>query len=207
MTIKTLIVSIAIVAALLIGLGYMQMSTYDGVHTAREIIVDAPPSKVWAYLTEPKKRANWVSGLVSVVPLRGTPGTTGSHSLLVMLRQGQRFELEEEVIGAEPPTWLGIKTASAGAIITTTFTLEPRGPEGGPATGTRLTFEQDTNHLSWPGKLFAPFWQMAAKANAGADLGRLKQLVESAPAMTQPSGASTSKRAFHRSDRPVGSTA
>ncbi len=194
MTIKTLIASIVIVAALLIGLGYWQLKTYDGVHAAREITIDAPPDTVWAYLTEPKKRSSWVSGLVSVVPLRGTPGTAGSRALLVMLRQGQRFELEEDVIGADAPTWLGIKTVSAGAIVTTTFTLEPLGPKDGPATGTRLTFEQDTNHLSWHGKLFAPFWQMAAEANAGSDLERLKQLAEADAAEARPAGAASVRR-------------
>lgn len=159
---------------------YWQLGNYDGIRSTREVVIAAPADRVWSHLTESAKRTDWVSGLVAVVPLSGDPGQTGARSLLVMLREGRRFELEEEIIGTEPGAWLGLKTVSLASILTTTFTLEAAGPNEAPRSRTRVTFEQDVFHLTWQGKLFSRFLRMASEANAEHDLERLKSLVEAA---------------------------
>ena len=170
-------------AAIIVVIGaftYWHLRNYDGIRSTNEIVIAAPADRVWSHLTESAKRSDWVSGLVAIVPLSGNPGQAGARSLLIMLREGRRFELEEEIIGTEPGAWLGLKTVSLASILTTTFTLEAAGPDDAPNSRTLVTFEQDVFHLTWQGKLFSPFLRLASEANAEHDLERLKNLVEAA---------------------------
>lgn len=175
---RAFIIVITSIVVLVAGLSYWQLANYDGTRRVSEVVIDAGPDQVWEYLVDPEKRADWVTGLVRIVPLDGTPGTTGSHSMLIMVHEGNQFKVEEEIFGAEPGAWLGLKTVSAGSSLTTTFTLESAGAMGAGGSRTHVILEQDTTHFTRTGKLLAPFLSVAAGANAGRDLEKLKKLIE-----------------------------
>ncbi|MFQ5535658.1 MAG: SRPBCC family protein [Sphingomonadales bacterium] len=177
---RILIAAIVILVGGAGALSYWQLKTYSGTRSTHEVVLSAPAGRVWEHLTDNVKRSDWVNGLITVLPLSGTPGQKDARSLLVMLSEGRRFEVEEKIIDTEPGVWLGLKTTSLAAILTTTFTLEQLGPADAPTAKIRLTFQQDTQHLTWQGKLLAPFLRMAAETTAQRDLERLKQIVERA---------------------------
>jgi carbon monoxide dehydrogenase subunit G len=153
----------------------------------REIVIDAPPEAVFAYLSDPERLPEWTPGVVSVK--RTSDGPIGVHSTTetVVEAFGIRQTLLGRCIAFEPPRRLAVQNVTASGIniggvsigqVSTTSASELL-PEG---TGTRLRALLDYS-------LSAGFLTSLAERVAGpqmqADFDRslqtLKRLLENRP--------------------------
>lgn len=142
----------------------------------REIVIGAPPARVWRCLTEPSMLSKWISGFVDeTVETPGAPGV-GTASKL-RLKEGRKVVSYRSVLTAwEPGERLAIRLTggsfTAGMVMDVDYAIAAEGE------GTRLAYDAGVP-LKGPFLLFAPIVHLAAGANTKRDLAKLKALAES----------------------------
>ena len=108
------------------------MSETQAIHC--EQLLDHPPARVWAALTEPELQARWWSA-GDIRPV------VGHRFTLDMAEWGQQ---QCEVIEVDPERRLSYRFAEGVLDTTVTWTLEPEGD------GTRLTLDHSGFDLDTP---------------------------------------------------------
>ena len=91
--------------------------------------IDAPPAKVYAFLTDPANLPRWQTGIVAAERTSPPPTTAGSTARVVLEMMGQRIAAEVKVREADPDRRLVLATSVSGIAIVAT--LELAAHEGG----------------------------------------------------------------------------
>ena len=135
----------------------------------RTIDIARPPDEVFAFVIDLDNLSSWQTSVREVeweAPLE--PGST-FHETRELLGRRARSRLEVTVLG--PPTEFSIRVVEGPVPLTVRHVFEPANG------GTRLTLaaEGEAGGLI---RLAAPIAERAAARQAGRDLGRLKQLLE-----------------------------
>jgi len=174
---KNWIVIIAVASVLVILAAAAVVMALRSDHSAVRYqgFIARSPDLVWEYITRPAYRSLWTRGLINVVPLRGDVAVPGSTNLLVLMREGQKFEVEEIIQEAERPHFLTSLTGGKSADIVTRITLEPS------VGGTLVTLSQEVTFKTLTGQYLSAFVTRSSREDLEHSFKRLKKLVESAP--------------------------
>ena len=136
------------------------------------IIVSRPIEEVFAYVNDFRNTAQWQTGVVEVRQTSEGPVGKGTQLTFVRTLLGRKLEGASEMVVYEPPTKSTLQSTSGPMPFTITRIFEPT-PVGTKVT---LVFEMH------PGGVFAlaePLFARSLKRSAEADLGNLKDLLES----------------------------
>ncbi len=142
------------------------------INVEASIIISRPIEEVFAYVSDFRNTAQWQSGIVDVRQTSEGPVGKGTQLIFVRTFLGRKLEGASEVVEHEPPTKNTLQSTSGPLPFTVSQIFEPT-PEGTKVT---LVFEMH------PGGVFALAESLMArslKRSAEADLGNLKDLLES----------------------------
>jgi len=148
------------------------------------IQIDRQPAEVFRYVAEPEKQRQWVEGLEPAAPLTGGELKVGSRALEALLLDGQRYEVESEVLALEPGRSVEIRYTNAGLELTTRYEVqEAHG-------GTQVTVKSRSTFKTWKTALLGPLITRTIRNKSAADLESLKKLLERDKSRTaeQPHG-------------------
>ena len=169
---KKLFGIVAILFALLVVavavLWFVGGKTY--VNTA-EVTIDAPPSQVFPYLTEPDKLKQWLAGVVEIKPLTEGGHRVGAKGKIVVEEQGNKIEMEDEVLRSEDNKLLELRIFSPIFEINNLYELT----DDQGKTHLKLTMQAKYSSVM---RVFAPLVEGAIQELLDANFQRLKQLVE-----------------------------
>ena len=154
----------------------------------REIVIDAPPEAVFAYLSDPERLPEWTPGVISVKRTSDGPIGVNSTTEAVVEAMGVRQTLLGRCIAFEPPRRLAVHNVTASGFTiagvtvgqVSTSSASELLPEG---NGTRLRALLDYS-------ISAGFLSSVAERVAGPQmqtdfdrsLQNLKRLLEHRPA-------------------------
>ena len=99
-----------------------------------ERLLPGPIERVWAYLTEPDKRATWFAGGVFDLRVGGKADLHFDHSNISSEKTPDEYKKKkndwtETITRLEPPRLLSYTFGPAGPESEVTFELEPRGKD------------------------------------------------------------------------------
>ncbi len=99
-----------------------------------ERLLPGPIERVWAYLTEPDKRATWFAGGVFDLRAGGTGNLHFDHSNISREKTPEEYKSKKSdwpctITRVEPPRLLAYTFGPAGPDSEVTFELEPRGKD------------------------------------------------------------------------------
>jgi uncharacterized protein YndB with AHSA1/START domain len=137
------------------------------------IAIDAPRELVFRWLTEPELMQRWIGGLLEFEPLDPGPAT-GSRSRQVLRIKGQRFELDSVITAFDPPVALDVRVEHRGFESTSSYRLEERDGH------TRLAVTIETTTKLFANRLLGALVTRESQKKLGADLERLKEMIERA---------------------------
>lgn len=142
----------------------------------REIVIAAPPARVWRCLTEPDLLPKWISGFVDETVETPRPPAVGTVSTM-RLKEGAKVVSYRSVLTAwKPGERLAIRLTGGsfaeGMAMDVDYAISPEGE------GTRLVYDARVP-MKGLFLLLAPIMRLAAGANAKRDLAKLKALAES----------------------------
>lgn len=72
-------------------------------HFEVSVMINKPPSVVFAALLDPEMTKKWVSGVIEIKKLTSGEPRVGTRLLIVEMINGQRVEIDEEITYLEPP--------------------------------------------------------------------------------------------------------
>jgi uncharacterized protein YndB with AHSA1/START domain len=136
-------------------------------------VIAAPAGAVFPWLADSARRCEWMGALVESEPLTDGPPAEGSRYRDVFEDHGQRIELEAELVEVDEPHGIVVQLAADAFDATITQRLDE---EDG---GTRISAVIETTYTGFAARLLAPVVTRHAQKQLEADLGRLKELVES----------------------------
>jgi uncharacterized protein YndB with AHSA1/START domain len=117
-----------------------------------EAVVEAPPERVWALLTDFSRMPEWSPELVRMVPLRRGGLRVGQWYLGINRRRAAVWPTRNVVAQLETGRLLAWDTTSSGA--RWIWELAPGDPDG---RTTRVTHRRPVPHrLTWSSRVFAP---------------------------------------------------
>src|SRR6202162_3112070 len=105
-----------------------------------ERLLPGPIERVWAYLTEPDKRATWFAGGTFDLRVDGKADLHFNHANLSAEKRppdeykDMKTDYPGKITRLEPPRLLSYTFAAAGPESEVTFELEPRGKDVPPLT-------------------------------------------------------------------------
>lgn len=139
------------------------------------IEIDAPPEKVFDYLSQLDKHHEWQTSIKSIEVL--TPGETrvGSQAREVREAGGRDQTITYEMTEVERPHTAAFKGVDGPVRPFGRVTLTPL--DGGSRT--RYDFEFDFETVGLTGKMFGGIARRQAQKEIPEDLGRLKGKLES----------------------------
>ena len=142
-----------------------------GIKTEAEIEIDAPPERVFEWITDRKKVAEWCGADPEYMPADRADLKVGYRGKGHFQAPDGPREIQFEVTAFEPPTTFAYRDTYDGGDQTTTTTLEASG------SGTRLRTTSDTDYA----KTAMP---AAAVAQLDKVPGPMRKLIEKQIQMT-----------------------
>ena len=157
----------------------------------RSIVIDRPVDEVWEFVHDSTKDALWQTTLVESEKLTEGPMRVGTQVREVRHFLGLRIELTWEVTEYEPTRKSAIRGVSGPVPLTGGYRLEPH------AGGTRFTVtgELDAHGLF---KLAEPVFARITRRELEANLGHLKDLLETRETVGSPATALADERVLRR---------
>jgi carbon monoxide dehydrogenase subunit G len=157
----------------------------------RSIVIDRPVDEVWAFVHDTTKDALWQTTLTESEKLTDGPMRVGTRVREVRHFLGLRIEVAWEVTEYEPYRKSAIRGVSGPIPLTGGYRLEP------VAAGTRFTVrgELDAHGLF---KLAEPVFARITRRELEANLGHLKDLLETDATAGSPSAALADERVLRR---------
>lgn len=131
--------------------------------------IPAPPSEVFAYLSDLANLAEWQSGIVSAERVDAGPMRAGSSARVIRELMGQRLSVPLTVTDYEPPGRLGIASQVSGVSAAAMLQLTPADGEA----ATELSFAVEIRGSGMTG-FMEPMIASAAKGDIEASLERLQ---------------------------------
>jgi uncharacterized protein YndB with AHSA1/START domain len=135
--------------------------------------IDAPPDRVFEYVSQPELMKEWVGGLIEFRPLDPGPAL-GARGVQVVEVGRRNWELESEITRYQPPRILEARLTHRGFESTAAYELEERDGR----THVRATL--DTTYRLGADRLLGGLMTRQAQRKLRADLERLKHAAESA---------------------------
>ena len=146
------------------------------------INISAPPAAIFQLLADPNNRLKWQTDAVSIA-LKTTGELQAKSEFKVQLKRGGgEVTAIEEVMQAVPDEWLSYRTSASHLGRVTVFKLQQAlDPETDlPIPGvTKLTY-RSTEQIVDSSRIWAAFHRPDVKARVETELGKIKELAESA---------------------------
>jgi|688.fasta_scaffold257074_2 uncharacterized protein YndB with AHSA1/START domain len=146
------------------------------------INISAPPAAIFQQLADPNNRLKWQTDAVSIA-LKTTGELQAKSEFKVQLKRGGgEVTAIEEVMQAVPDEWLSYRTSASHLGRVTVFKLQQAlDPETDlPIPGvTKLTY-RSTEQIVDSSRIWAAFHRPDVKARVETELGKIKELAESA---------------------------
>ena len=142
----------------------------------RSARIPAPPSEVFAYLSDLDNLAEWQSGIVSAERVDVGPMRVGSSARVTRELMGQRLAVPLSVTDYEPPSRLGIASEVSGVKAAAMLELTPA--DDGAATEVGFAMEIRGSGMT---SFMEPMIASAAKGDIDASLQRLQARFTSNP--------------------------
>lgn len=137
--------------------------------------ISAPPSEVFAYLSDLGNVADWMTGVVSAEQTSEGEMRLGSTALVVRELMGQRFEAPMTVTEFDPPRRVVIGSEVSGVKASIELELLPAGDD---ATDLQFAMEIRGSMLT---AFMEPMIANAAGSDIDASLERIKAKFAPAP--------------------------
>ena len=137
--------------------------------------INAPPSEVFAYLSDLRNVADWMTGVVSADQTSEGEMGLGSTALVIRELMGQRFEAPLTVTEFDPPRRVVIGSEVSGVKASVELELLPDGDE---ATDLQFAMEIRGSMLT---SFMEPMIANAAGSDIDASLERIKAKFEPGP--------------------------
>ena len=134
----------------------------------RQTTVSAPPAEVFAYLSDLRNVADWMTGVVSAEQTSDGEMGVGSTALVVRELMGQRFEAPLTVTEFDAPRHVVIGSEVSGVKANVQLDLAP---EGDDATELQFAMEIRGSMLTM---FMEPMIANAAGSDIDASLERIK---------------------------------
>ena len=131
--------------------------------------IPAPPSEVFAYLSDLENLAEWQSGIVSAERVDDGPMRVGSSARVTRELMGQRLAVPLTVTEYERPSRLGIASEVSG--VKAAAVLELADSDDGAATDVRFAMEIRGSGMT---SFMEPMIASAAKGDIETSLQRLQ---------------------------------
>lgn len=139
-------------------------------HTEASAVINLPPDKVFAVVSDVNRFTEWQDGLVKANwTSAGTPGV-GSTYLFVTQFAGTRMDLPGEVITWNPPNGWTWKSNGGPFPVQGSYRLEQAG------AGTRITMFSDSEPKGWMNAM-RPLLKWMGERTYKKSLTRLKTLI------------------------------
>ncbi len=136
-----------------------------------QLVIDAPASAVFSYLTEGDKLKQWVTGLTEIESTSQSFDEIGAR-MSVVFREGDRqFRFDDSVLRYEENKFLSIQSKNNISSTTSIYALEEQDGK------TQLDFSVKKSRLGF-GRMLAIFSSDDVQNRMEQDTQRLKNLVE-----------------------------
>jgi carbon monoxide dehydrogenase subunit G len=140
-------------------------------HASNEVLVNRPPSEVFAFIADGLNNPKWRPGVLSIELASGAAGQVGAVYRQVLKGPGGRkIDGDYEITSAESARALGFQVVSGPARPTGSYEFEPEGD------GTRVRFVLDFQPKGLA-RLMGPMIQKTMQSEVG-QLSALKQVLE-----------------------------
>ncbi|HUF06138.1 MAG TPA: SRPBCC family protein [Candidatus Binatia bacterium] len=130
--------------------------------------IPAPPSEVFAYLSNLDNLAEWQSGIISAERVDDGPMRVGSSARVTRELMGQRLDVPLTITDYEPPARLGIASEVSG--VKAAAMLDLAAADDGTATEVSFAMEIRGSGMT---SFMEPMIASAAKGDIEASLARL----------------------------------
>jgi uncharacterized protein YndB with AHSA1/START domain len=135
------------------------------------ITISAPPDKVFRFLTEPDKMKQWLDGVTNITPLNGGECRVGAKARVVVEKDGNRLELEDEVVRLEKNQLLELKMTCSMFDMINRYEITADGDKS------QLRQTLTTNYKGLV-RVFVPLMGKAVDRKLVEGLERLRKFVE-----------------------------
>lgn len=144
------------------------------LHYQAQVHILASPEKVFPYLSDPQLMQQWMGDVTEIDPGEdsGNPGQPGATSKLVLYRNGDRLELDSEVLESTPPKELKVRLQNKLFVFVEDYELKSA------KDATDLTLNVEANY-SGLARITAPLVGSSIEEGLEADFHRLRDKVES----------------------------
>ena len=136
------------------------------------ILIHAPASKVFDYVSDLTRHGEWSSDPVQIIPLTSGEVAVGSRYRSTAQSHGVTFHTELEVTECEPPSRFAFRGADSTGQFDHLFTFQPR--DQGTLVTRRIRF--DATLIQW--LVFLLVLYPVRIPSAKRTLGRLKERME-----------------------------
>ena len=137
-----------------------------------KVEIARPSAEVFPYLVEPQHVKRWLGGLVESRPVNAPGSYVGARSVEVIDVDGQRREMELEIVKLDPGRRLTVEVKSDYFIAENEYRISEL--DGGVA----LEYRSETRLAEPWLKLFAPVLRGQIQSKVEEDLAKLENLVE-----------------------------
>jgi uncharacterized protein YndB with AHSA1/START domain len=140
-----------------------------------EITIDAPAARVWPWVADLGKHAEFSPTPYSVEWIGGEPNAVGSRYRSVGVIPGDKHHVNEgEILENDSPRRFVLRAYDKQGRYLNTFDLTPQGE------GTKVTHRLDFEEMHGPAALMAPvLFPLLGKRQIRARMAMLKSVVES----------------------------
>lgn len=139
-----------------------------------EVTIDAPVDRVWPWIADLGKHAEWSPKPYTIEWIAGEPNAVGSRYRSVGWVPGDKQHVNEgEILESRAPERLALRAQDPQGTYANTFTLEPQGQ------GTKVTFRLDFEKLNGMAVFAVPVvFPLIGKKDIRNRMGLLKAKVE-----------------------------
>ena len=139
-----------------------------------DVTIDAPVDRVWPWVADLGKHAEWSPKPYTVEWIQGEPNAVGSRYRSVGSVPGDKHHVNEgEVVENRPQERFALRAQDKDGSYANTFTLEPLGQ------GTKVTFRLDFLNMKGMAAFMVPLvFPLIGKKDIRARMGLLKTRVE-----------------------------
>lgn len=140
------------------------------------VVIDAHPSQVFPYLTQPDRLKQWLTGLEQVDEILPPPAADEYTSPPKMIRtwnlNGTRTSFNDLVIRYNLDEMVSVQSSNANQVVTSIYELDLK-----DANKTLLTYQVKSTNVGL-GRLLAVFRSTDIESTIARDARKLKELVE-----------------------------